>query len=381
MKDEFIKRQRAVCGMLREASAGALVAASAARLDSRGALRYLADYYVPVFEEYLVLDCAGRSVLFVHDQCGADYAERYGAADEVRVIPSDEYDSEPGRCVAEYINTLGAGTAAVAGGGFSHIFFSSLRRHLNAENVIDLSSGLSALMSVKSAAEAELAASAARLNDGAMSYYAKLLSEGRDCLTAVAEASRWACENGAEDLYWMASFGTAPRTAFLSEIWKRGSMAREEKYHYAVTEHSAKGGHFGEVTQLFSFGKPKSEYTRAFEYVCEALRAAAEKIRPGASVCELALASESVLIKAGYLSAEEAARLAPSIGHSQGYDIYETPRITRSERTVIKEGMRFNLHPSVRLDDGAVITYCDCYIAEKHGGRRLSSLPYKIIVI
>lgn len=381
MKDECIVRQHVLLKRMNEASLGALVIAAAARTDSRGAMRYIADYYVPVFEEYFVLDSLGRSSLFVHDKCGYDYAAKYSAVDEIRIIPPTEYDTVPGKCVAEYVNSLGTGTIAIAGNGFSHQFFSSFRRFLNAGTIKDYSDILSSLMSIKSLHEAELAAAATELNESTLTCYANLLSTGMECLDAVASASRHAYEYGAEDLYWMVSYGEIPRTAFLSENWPREMRKPADKYHYAVLEHSASGGHFGEVTQLFSFGKPKAEYFDAFNVVCDAIHAAADAIRPGCEVGAIARASEKLLIRAGYMDKAYAENAAPSIGHSQGYDIYEPPRITRDNKMIIKEGMRLNLHPSVSLCDGAMITFCDCYIVESNGARRLSSLPYEIITV
>lgn len=376
---EFLKRQEAVRLRMAEADVDALVAAAAARTDSRGALRYLAGYYVPVFEEYLVVT-AGKTALFVHDPCGANYAKKYAAADEVYAIPADEYDIEPGKCVAEYIRSAGAASAAIAGSNYSALFYSSLRGSLRC-GLRDFSSELNKVRAAKDEAELRLSTEAARLNDAVLSHYLERLAGGSNICGAVAEASGFAYKSGAEDLYWMASLDAVPRTAFLSEMWKCRDADTKGRYHYIILEHSAAGGHFGEVTQLVSFGKPKAEYLSAFSAVRDATAAAASKIKPGALVGDMAKASEEVLIKAGYLDKAQAESAAASIGHGQGYDIYEPPRITRNNGTVIEEGMRFNIHPAVRLGDGAVITYCDCYVAERNGCRRLSSLPYDIAVI
>ncbi len=91
---------------------------------------------------------------------------------------------------------------------------------------------------------------------------------------------------------------------------------------------------------------------------------------------EVARTSEETLAKLGY--AGMFAVGAP-IGHGQGVDVWEIPCVAAGDETIIEPGMRFNLHPSVHLADGAVITSCDCWVAEEDGARRLSSLPREII--
>lgn len=377
---EFLQRQKAVRLRMANAHIDALVVAAAARTDSRGALRYLTDYYVPVFEEYLIVT-SGKTALFVHDQCGVSCAKKYAAVDEVYAIPTDEYDTDPGKCIAKYIRSAGAENTAVAGSNYSAMFYASLCCHLHCGSLYDFSYELNKVRAAKDGAELQLASDAARLNDAVLSYYIERLADGNDICDAVADASSFAYKSGAEDLYWMASLNTVPQTAFLSEMWRCSDTNTKGRYHYIILEHSATGGHFGEVTQLVSFGKPKAEYLSAFSVVRDAIQAASTKIKPGAMIGDIAKASEEILIKAGYLDKSLAETSAASIGHSQGYDIYELPRITRNNDTMIEEGMRFNIHPAVRLDDGAVITYCDCYITEEKGCRRLSSLSYDITVI
>jgi Xaa-Pro aminopeptidase len=193
-----------------------------------------------------------------------------------------------------------------------------------------------------------------------------------------------ALKKGAEDLYWMASSGKIPRLGYLSEARQRRHVWQKGDYHYIVLEHSAEGGHFGETTHLISLGAPNPEYERAFAAVSESQRAAAAQIKPGALVGNLADAAEEVLADAGYAApkGKSPAGTRPSaIGHSQGLDVWEFPRIVSGDETIIQPGMRFNLHPAAVLPDGAKITSCDCWISTETGGRRLSSLPYEILIV
>lgn len=359
-----------------------LVTGASAQMESRGTLRYLADYILPVFEEYLVLPLSGAVTLFTHDAAGAGYAGQYSVTDDIRIVPGHEYNSDPGRCVADYVRSLGDGRVGLSGlAGLSANFYLSLLRHLDGRTPVDFTLRMNRIRMVQSPAEVRLSEAAVRLNEETFRHYLRFLGPGRRELEAVAAASRFAEDAGAEALYWMAASGPVPRLAYLAEAWQRRHVWRRGDYHTIVLEHSAEGGYFGETTHLISLGEPKPEYSRAFAAVGEAQRAAAARICPGARVGELADAAEAVLIERGYASPRGAGEQPAAIGHGQGADVWEFPRIVSGDTTPIEPGMRFNIHPMVSLADGARITSCDCYVATEDGSRRLSTLPYEIAVV
>ncbi|MDO4785586.1 MAG: M24 family metallopeptidase [Fretibacterium sp.] len=381
-QEEIHGRWRRVREEMADAGVDVLVTGASAQMEFRGALRYLANYVLPVFEEYLVLPLTGAVALFTHDAAGADYAARYGATDEVRIVPGHEYNSDPGRCVAEYVRSFGPGRVGLAGqAGLSANFYLSLLRHLGGVAPVDFTPRMNRVRRVQSPLEIRLSEAAVRLNEETFRHYLQFVGPGRRELDAIAAASRFAAEAGAEELYWMAASGPLPRLAYLADARQRGHVWCGGDYHTIVLEHSAEGGYFGETTHLISLGDPDPRYVRAFAAVGEAQRAAAARIRPGATVGELADAAEAVLIERGYARPRGAGEPPAAIGHGQGADVWEFPRIVSGDATPIEPGMRFNIHPLAVLEDGARITSCDCHIATQDGSRRLSTLPYEIAVV
>lgn len=377
-EQELARRWRAVRQEMERAGVGALVAFSSPQLMARGLLRWLADWPTPVFEEYLVMPLEGPVTLFVHDASEAEFARASCAADEVKIIPALEYVSDPCRGAAELIKALGSKNIATAGRGMSAAFQASLAQNLESLPLADLKPQLEHLLMVKSPEEIRLSEAAVKLNEEVFRYYVGLVKPGGREVDAVAETSRFALSLGAEELYWMSSSGPVPGLALMAQARESAHVWEKGDCHCIILEHAAAGGHMGETTHLLSLGKPKEEYARAFAAVGEAQVAAASKIRPGARVGELAAASEETLTKLGYAGMFTA---GVPIGHGQGVDVWEIPCIATGDETVIEPGMRFNLHPSVRLADGAVITSCDCWVAEGSDARRLSSLPREIIEV
>ena len=379
-REEIGRRWGAARREMERAGVGALVAFGSPQLMARGVLRWLVDWPTPVFEEYLVLPLDGPVTLFVHDASEAEFAREFCAADEVRVIPALEYVSDPCRRAADFVRELGPGAVGTAGRGMSAGFLASLTRNLG-RAAVNLDPQLERLRMVKSPEEMRLSEAAVRLNEDVFRHYAGLVRPGGREVDAVAEASRFALSLGAEELYWMSASGPVPRLALMAQARGEGHVWRAGDCHSIILEHAAAGGHMGETTHLLSLGRPKEEYARAFAAVGEAQTAAASRIRPGATVGELADAAEEALIALGYAERRGPDVPPAPIGHGQGLDVWEVPCIVSGDMTPMVPGMRFNLHPSVRLKDGAVITSCDCWALEEGGARRLSTLPREILEV
>ncbi|MCL1940982.1 MAG: Xaa-Pro peptidase family protein [Synergistaceae bacterium] len=377
--EEITLRQENVRRAMSKHGVDVLITGSSAQMEFRGVLRYLINYYLPVFEEFLVIPLSGPITFFAHDGCGAEYAGSLGSIGDARIIPGNEYNNDPGKCVAELVKSLGCKTVGIAGmAGFSANFYLSLQRHLGNGQLVDFTSQLNQIRMIKSPEEILLAEAAVKLNEETFYNYLSYVKPGNSELDAVNNASLFALNAGAEDLYWMVSSGKLPHLAFLHRARQRKHVWAKGDYNYIILEHSAAGGHFGETTQLISIGEPKPEYVRAFSAVSEAQKAAAAEIKPGAPVGDMADASDRVLAEWGYPQNQNE---YSAIGHSQGFDVWEFPRIVHGEPTLIQPGMRFNIHPAVALPDGAKITSCDCHISTDTGARRLSSIPYEIIVL
>lgn len=379
-KDEIKRRQMYLRYIMAEMDIDALCIGASAQIDARGILRYLINYYLPAFEEYLVIPRRGPVVFFPRDGRGADYAMAFGVVDEARPIPEREYAAEPAESVAAFLREIGCKTVGTAWGrGVSSAFCLSFQRRIGKIVTKDLSAALARMRMIKSPAEIALVKEAAILNEAVLERYLENVAAGRPEREALGEASRCAVQRGAEDLYWMTSSSEVPGFGALSPTGQRRHIWRPGDYHYAAFAHSGRGGYFSEVVQLVSLGKPKKEYAAAYGAVAAAQKEAAASIRPGVPVSRLADLAQKVLQDHGY--GRETESPSPAVGHSQGLDAWELPRISGDEKITIRPGMRFNLHPSVALPDGAKITSCRSYLSTEGEPELLSGPPEEIIVI
>ncbi len=379
-KEEIRRRQEYLRRIMAGMETDALCVGASAQIDTRGIFRYLINYYLPVFEEYLVIPRLGPAVLFVHDSCGMDYARNFGVVDEVRVMPEREYAADPAKSVVSFLRDIGCKTVGtVWGRGISSSFCLSFRNHLGGIKTKDFAAILDRMRMIKSPAEIAIMKEAVRFNEKVLEVYLKEIAIGRREQDTLGEASLFALQNGAEDLYWMNFSCKIPAMGYHAASRERASRWQRGDYHYVVLEHSYRGGYFSEIIQMVSLrGKPKKEYLDAYRAVSAAQREAGCAIKPGVQVSRLSDIARSVLAAYGYCRPEAP---FPSIGHSQGLDAWEPPRISGDENITIKPGMRFNLHPSVTLPDGAKITSCVSYLSTENGSELLSTPSGEIIVV
>ena len=118
--------------------------------------------------------------------------------------------------------------------GLSANFYLSLLRHLDGRTPVDFTLRMNRIRMVQSPAEVRLSEAAVRLNEETFRHYLRFLGPGRRELEAVAAASRFAEDAGAEALYWMAASGPVPRLAYLAEAWQRRHVWRRGDYHTIV---------------------------------------------------------------------------------------------------------------------------------------------------
>lgn len=378
---EYQNRLASVQALMVREGLDALILGASAQIDQRGALRWLMNYYLSVYEEYVVIRPEGTPVYFAHDGLAASHAGRSSLPVEARVIPPHLYGTDPAAPAVDYLRSIRAKAVGIAGtAGLSARFILSLHRQTD-RPVRDVSRELAQLRMVKSPAEIELSREAVRLNEEALWAYLKEARPGELESDALAKGYAFAVGRGAEDQYWMSGSGDPAVISHAVLSLGRKHRWQDGEDSAVVIEVSSAGGHYGEVWQALKFGARDLELEAALSAVVQSIQTAAEKIRPGNTVGQVAAAAEDSLVKNGWAIPRSGQEPAVPIGHGQGLDAWEMPSISADCTQIIVPGMRFNLHPSVTKKNGSRVSYCDCYISTDGPAERLSSLPYDVIYI
>ena len=383
---EYDRRKKVIREAMAKEDVDLIVIGGSDKWEQRGMMRYMTGYYVPIFEEYLLFPADGPLTFFSHYSYGAKHAHDYPAIECADYIPLEDINHDPGRRIAEYVNQYKPKKIGVTRSNISAEFYVSMLAHLNPGiEIMDFTYAFDLDRMPKSEEEIKLSEIAVKMNEDAFWAYLRGVREGGTEIDAITEANYALRKAGAEDQYWMVGSGKTPAQGSIplamdrKHVWKKGDL------NVVVIEIAGPGGHFGEITHLISLGEPAPEVYRAFEAVGEAQRLAAAAIKPGVKIGDVADLVNQYFVDSGYYPKDPAQRAQFTtgnlIGHGQGIDTMELPYIVSGDPTVIQPGTRINIHPNVALPSGVRALSCDCYVATETGCRRLSNMPYDLIVV
>ena len=383
---EFERRKAVIRKAMADEKVDIVLAGGSDKWEQRGMVRYLTGYYVPIFEEYVLLPMNGPLTFFAHYSYGAKHAHDYPAIEKADFIPLEDLNTDPGKRVAQYINEYKPAKLGVTRTNISAAFYLSVMAHLNPKiEVIDFTHQFDVARMPKSDEELALSEAGIKINEDAFFAYLKGVREGGTELDAVTEAMYVVSKAGCEDQYWMVGSGATPAQGSIPLAYDRNHVWKKGDLNVVVIEIAGIGGHFGEITHLISLGEPAPEVYRAFNAVSEAQKLGAAAIKPGVPIGDVADLIEQYFVDQGFYPKDPADKAASTtgnlLGHGQGLDTMELPYIVSGDKTIIQSGTRINIHPNVALPSGVRAISCDCYVATDKGSRRLSNMPYDLIVV
>ncbi len=376
-KTELELRIKKLREIMENESVDVFFTGAGAKIDSRGMLRYFFDYFVPVFEEYMVVVKNGPVIAIPHDAAGARYAEQCTVVDEIYPIPTG---CQPGKFVGDIIKKYTAKKIGVANlSGMSYTFVKSLLDELASYEILNIENLIWDIRKKKSELEIELTKKTVEINELSFNEFLKNVKASQMDFQAYQKSKAFTDLLLTEEQYWMV--GKKGAAGFWTNLHRFPEKFEQGDLISVVTEHSGPGGHWGEVSNLISIGEPNSDVVKAQAALAEAQNEAFKHIKPGNTIGQMADAAQRVLEDLGYLEKLTPDSPARYLGHSQGVDVFEPPVIVSGNEEIMEEGMRLNFHPSASLSDGAKISYCVCYLVTKDGGIRLTNLSDEIYIV
>ena len=339
---------------MRKRGIDVLLIASDGQMHHRGYLRYLSYWRTPSWEDYMVFPLEGEPTFFTHYTLRARWAnEIYGIKDSRSPSVGARHDTYVPYVVEELKkrkpHTIGLASSQTMSGEFYKDLVSGLGGYdlVEAGNIID------EVRAVKSAEELKLYRRSGEVADLAYRALLKALKPGRKEYEVVADAEHAAKSNGAEEVFYMIGSGSSPELKYngmLDRTLRQGDLV------VFTLEIAGPGGYWTEISRAVSIGSPSKSAIEAHKVVVEAEKKAVGELRTGNSVGNVGRAIVDNVKGKGY------ALMGQALGHGAGLDIYEPPLITPEDKTTLKPGMIFAIHPHALTSTGEGIIVCNNYL-------------------
>lgn len=232
---------------------------------------------------------------------------------------------------------------------------------------------------IKSAEEIDMMRRAGAITEAAFADVLKQLKHGMTELDIISEVDYQLRKHGSLGPSFTTSlYNSGPNHPLLfgqrQETWKR-----------VLTPPVSILFDFGAVLDGFCydfgrtvfFGEPEDEYKTVFELVMASQQAGIRAMRSGqATAAEVDAAARQVIVDGGY--GEE---FRHRLGHGIGMDVHEPPFLTKTDHTILQEGMLFTVEPSITQFNTFSARVEDVVVARPDGGEPLTTGFREMIVI
>jgi Xaa-Pro dipeptidase len=135
-------------------------------------------------------------------------------------------------------------------------------------------------------------------------------------------------------------------------------------------------GYCYDYGRTVAFGAPDATFQRVYDTVMASQAAGVAALKVGATAEEVDAAARQVVEDAGF-----GPEFRHRLGHGIGVDVHEPPFLTRTDTTVLKEGMLFTIEPSITRYGGFSSRVEDVVVVRPGGGEKLTNGWQSLIVI
>jgi len=222
------------------------------------------------------------------------------------------------------------------------------------------------LRRIKDADELRLMREAVAVADAAFSHILTVVKPGMKEREAALELEMFMRRQGASSSSFDIIVASGERSALPHGVASDRVIGTDEflKLDFGALYK----GYCSDLTRTVVIGTPSGKHREIWDIVLEAQLSVLSGIRPGMTGREADALARDVIAKYGY-----ADKFGHGTGHAVGMEIHESPRLSKTEETVLEPGMVVTVEPGiylpgfggVRIEDMVVITESGCDILTK----------------
>ncbi len=227
---------------------------------------------------------------------------------------------------------------------------------------------ISQLRAVKEPDEIAALEKAVLLGDAAFVHASERIEPGWTERQVAWEIEKYAREHGAQSLSFPTIVAAGPS----------GAMPHAMPTDHAITEGEPividmgviVDGYCSDLTRTICVGKPDPRFHEIYDIVRTAQRTAEEMIVAGMSGEEAHMLAHNVIAETGY-----GENFGHGLGHGVGLLIHEAPRLAKTSKDVLEDGMIITVEPGIYLTGWGGVRIEDQAVIENGKVRVMSTAP------
>jgi Xaa-Pro aminopeptidase len=135
-------------------------------------------------------------------------------------------------------------------------------------------------------------------------------------------------------------------------------------------------GYCSDETVTVCLGEPDSKQREVYETVRVAQQLAIDAVRPGISFRDLDAKARNYIAEKGY-----GQYFGHGLGHGIGLDIHEHPTASPRGTGLVEEGMAFTIEPGIYIPGWGGVRIEDSVVVERDGCRRITQVPKTLMIV
>lgn len=224
------------------------------------------------------------------------------------------------------------------------------------------------LRAVKSAEELAAIQRAVDLTDEAFVAAAERIEPGWTDTQAAWEIDKYIREHGGEGVAFNTIVACGPWAAMPH------AYPRDEKIKGGepiIIDMGARvDGYCADLTRTLFLGEPDEQFRKIYDVVLTAQLTAAALIREDMTGEQAHMLAYNVIAEAGY-----GENFGHGLGHGVGLQPHESPRLARTSKDVLADGMVFTIEPGIYVSGWGGVRIEDIAVLENGRARVLSKAP------
>jgi Xaa-Pro aminopeptidase len=206
------------------------------------------------------------------------------------------------------------------------------------------------------------------LGDAAFEDVAERIEPGWTEKQVAWEIEKYIREHGGDGVSFETLVGGGPRGAMPHCVASDRTLKKGEGV--VIDMGVTLDGYVSDLTRTIFLGTPDAQFKKVYDIVLAAQQAATELVEAGMTGEDAHMLAHNVIEEAGYGD-----DFGHGLGHGVGMQVHELPRVAKTSKDKLADGMVFTIEPGIYLTEWGGVRIEDIVVMEHGKARVMSHAP------